>query len=253
MVLSRLAKKLGDTRRAPPSAPPGLRIYAIGDVHGRLDLLDRLSAKIAADLSRATYDRTLAIFLGDLIDRGPDSAGVVGRLESANFPTPIVALRGNHEELLLNFLKDATVLESWRRFGALETLHSYGVDIGAAARGARFEETRRELAAKLPLAHLRFLERTQLTEERGGYFFVHAGVKPQVPLDAQRRDDLLWIREEFLRFEGDYGKFIVHGHTPTPEPEVRGNRINIDTGAFATSVLTALVLEGQEQRFLDTR
>ena len=253
MVLSRLAKKFSEAGRVNPSAPPGLRIYAIGDVHGRLDLLDRLSATIFADMAQAKVERTLAIFLGDLIDRGPESAGVIERLASADFPTPIVALRGNHEELLLTFLNDPSVLDSWRKYGALETLHSYGVDISAASRGARFEEARRALASKLPPAHLRFLEQMPLTEERGGYFFVHAGVRPLVPLDAQRRDDLLWIREEFLRFEGEFGKFIVHGHTPTPEPEVRRNRINIDTGAFATSVLTALVLEGEDQRFLDTR
>ena len=253
MVLSRFSRSVRQSVVARPSTPPGLRIYAVGDVHGRLDLLNQLSAKIATDVASGNAERVVTIFLGDLVDRGPDSSGVVERLASADFPTPIVALRGNHEEWLLSFLKDSAVLEIWRKFGGLETLHSYGVNISRAFRGAGYEEAREEFVSKLPPAHQKFLDNMRACDERGGYFFCHAGVRPLVALDLQRADDLYWIRDDFLRFEGDFGKFIVHGHTPVAVPEIRSNRINIDTGAFATSILTAIVLEGEDRRFLSTR
>ncbi|MDE2579137.1 MAG: serine/threonine protein phosphatase [Hyphomicrobiales bacterium] len=238
--------------RPAPAAPPGLRIYAIGDIHGRSDLLDELAAQIAHDLATSRPQRAVTIFVGDYVDRGPDSAGVIERLSARRFPTPILALRGNHEEVLLNFLRDPNVMENWRKFGGMETLVSYGVDVSAAVRRAGYDDARDAFLERLPPAHLKFLQETHACVTYGDYFFCHAGVRPGVPLNMQKAEDLMWIRSEFMGYEGDFGKVIVHGHTPKPEPEVLPNRINVDTGAFATATLTALVLEGVEQRFLST-
>lgn len=238
---------------APPRAPDGQRIYVVGDVHGRLDLLRNLAAQIARDVSNARNIAATTIFLGDYVDRGADSAGVLEALSAADFPTPIHALRGNHEEVMLRFLADESVLESWRKFGGLETLHSYGVPVADVMRGEGYSEARANLLRALPESHRSFLQSTATSASAGDYFFCHAGVRPGAPLDSQAPDDLLWIREDFLRHEGDYGRIVVHGHTPVEAPEIRSNRINIDTGAYASSNLTALVLEGEERRFLSTR
>jgi serine/threonine protein phosphatase 1 len=234
-----------------PSIPAGRRLYVIGDIHGRLDLLLMLERQIELDLATAP-DEVTTIFLGDYVDRGKDSAGVLEKLSSGSFCTPIVALCGNHEEVFLQFLEDASVLASWRQFGGLETLHSYGVDVSEAMRGVGFDEAQRALADALPTRHREFLDRTLLSFELGDYFFCHAGVRPGVALNAQVRHDLLWSRSEFLDFPGSFGKIVVHGHTPKADPEVRPNRINVDTGAYASSVLTALVIEGEGRRFLST-
>jgi serine/threonine protein phosphatase 1 len=151
------------------------------------------------------------------------------------------------------FFEDEDVLERWRRFGGLEMLHSYRVDVTEATRGAGYERAQKSLAARMPPEHRMFLEQTDLSASYGDYFFCHAGVRPGVPLERQTAEDLLWIREEFLQFKGSWSKTVVHGHTPVRIPEVLPNRINVDTGAFATSALTALVLEGAERRFLSTK
>ncbi|WP_400767624.1 metallophosphoesterase family protein [Methylosinus sporium] len=233
----------------PTVLPPDLRIYAVGDIHGRADLLDTLARRIEAELDAAPVE-TLTIFLGDYIDRGLQSSTVVEWLSRRDFPTPFIALRGNHEEIFMRFLEDESVLEGWRKFGGVETLHSYGVDVSSIMRGRNYEEARRALTSRLPDHHLQFLQETRLTASFGDYFFCHAGVKPGVPLAQQKAEDLLWIREEFLSFEGRWEKMIVHGHTPVSEPDIQPNRINVDTGAFATSVLTAVVLEGDSRRML---
>ncbi|WP_166141614.1 metallophosphoesterase family protein [Methylosinus sp. RM1] len=233
----------------PTRLPPDLRIYAVGDIHGRADLLDKLARRIEEERASAP-SAVLTIFLGDYIDRGLQSSTVVDWLSRGDFPTPFLALRGNHEEIFMRFLEDASVLESWRRFGGIETLHSYGVEVSSIMRGKGYEEARRALSARLPDAHRRFIQETPLTASYGDYFFCHAGAKPGVPLDAQRAEDLLWIREEFLSFRGAWEKMIVHGHTPVSEPDILPNRINVDTGAFATSILTALVLETDSRRML---
>jgi serine/threonine protein phosphatase 1 len=251
MQFSRLTRIFDKKKVAPPSVPEGMRIYAIGDVHGRLDLLTELEHQISRDLATAPAD-VLTIFLGDYVDRGKDSAGVLERLSAVEFCTPICALRGNHEEVFLQFLSDASVLDSWRKFGGLETLHSYGVNVTDAMRGAGFDRAQAALLEALPPHHQQFLEKTRLSFTLGDYFFCHAGAKPGIGLELQTAKDLLWIREEFLRFEGAFGKIIVHGHSPTADPEVKTNRINVDTGAYASSVLTALVLEGETRRFLST-
>ena len=232
-----------------PTLPQDLRVYAVGDIHGRRDLLDTLFGLIQEDLLGAP-STVRTVFLGDYVDRGPDSASVVDRLSRGDAPTPFCALRGNHEEVLLEFLEDESVLESWRKFGGLETLHSYGVDVSEAMRGRGYDKARRALLERMPESHRRFLEATQYFVAEGDYFFVHAGVRPGVPLNRQSTRDLLWIREEFLQSSESRPKMIVHGHTPVSTPEILRNRINIDTGAFATSTLTAVALQGGERRFL---
>lgn len=230
--------------------PPGSRIYVIGDIHGRVDLFDVLWRKIADDLGEGDFREALAVCLGDYIDRGPQSAEVVARLASGRLATPVIALRGNHEAELLAFLKDDSVLENWRRYGGLETLSSYGVDVSEAMRGRGYGAAQASLRRNLPPDHLRFLEQTRLSWSAGGYFFCHAGVRPGVSLELQHDRDLLWIREEFNAYTRPFEKIIVHGHSPSPEPVILPNRICVDTGAYMTGRLTCLVLEGRERRFL---
>jgi serine/threonine protein phosphatase 1 len=245
--------------RKRPSISPGKarvpdrsRIYVVGDVHGRDDLLDNLTSQIAADVQHADCDESLAIFLGDYIDRGPSSAAVIERLSSETFPTKVLLLRGNHEEMLLNFLEDETILDLWRRNGGLETLTSYNVDVKALLRGHGYKLAQQAFRALLPEKHLECLKTMNSHFCLGDYFFCHAGVRPGVSLDNQNDSDLLWIREEFLTSDWDFGKIVVHGHTPVSSPDIRQNRINIDTGAFATNRLTCLVLQGTDRRFFCT-
>jgi serine/threonine protein phosphatase 1 len=195
----------------------------------------------------------VTVFLGDYIDRGPGSKHVLEQLAGGEWPTSIIALAGNHEEFLKDFLDDAGILDFWRTQGGLATLHSYKVDVGRAMAGCDFEEVQAEFTARFPKHHRDFLEALKLSASIGDYFFCHAGVRPGVALDRQNREDLLNIREPFLSSEAEYGKLIVHGHTPAVAPEVRPNRIGIDTAAYATGWLTCLVLEGEHQRFLPRR
>lgn len=232
-----------------PEAPEGMRIYVVGDVHGRDDLLGDVAGAIEGELGSAP-STVLTVLLGDYVDRGPSSASVLERLAGGRFPTPIAALRGNHEQMLLQFLDDPLELESWRRYGGLETLHSYGVDVSAVLRGRGYERARDAFLEALPKGHLEFLSSTRPSAAFGDYFFCHAGVRPGVPLDQQSAEDLMWIRDGFLQFDRSFKKVVVHGHTPVATADFRANRINIDTGAFATSVLTCLALEGAEQRIL---
>jgi serine/threonine protein phosphatase 1 len=234
-------------------APEGLRIYAIGDIHGRADLLDRLAGRIADDLARAPVEDTVTVFVGDYVDRGYDSKDVIERLAREDFPTPIVTLRGNHEDAMLRFLDDPTVLGQWVAFGGQTTLESYGVDVGGEMWRGGAAGVQAAFLANFPAAHRRFLEETGLSVDYGDYFFCHAGVRPHVPLDRQDPGNLMWIRHEFLHFKGDFGKVVVHGHTPHPTVECLPNRINVDTHAFHSGALTAAVLEGAGRRFLDTR
>ena len=232
--------------------PEGLRVYAIGDIHGRLDLLTQMARQIADDLV-ATPDCTpQGVLLGDYIDRGPQSAAVLEYLSSERFPAPFTALRGNHEHMLLHFLDNARFMEFWRSYGGIETVHSFGIDPQRARDPQHFEEARQQLIAALPAASLRFVETTTFRYALGDYFFCHAGVRPGVQLAAQKEEDLISVREPFISSRADHGKIIVHGHTPVERPEVHANRINIDTGAYMTGTLTCLVLEGSMRRFLCT-
>lgn len=231
-------------------APPGARIYAVGDIHGRLDLLARLSNRLRDDMAAKPCDNVTVVLLGDYVDRGPESAGVIDWIMGGGLPAPYIALRGNHEATLLNFLDDDSVLEEWRRFGGLETLGSYGVDVREPMRGRGYSEAQARFREVLPAAHLDFYLGTTFSWSAGDYFFCHAGVRPGVPLAQQAEYDLLWIRDEFNLHTGPYEKIVVHGHTPVGAPESLPNRINVDTGAYATDVLTAVALEGNERRFI---
>lgn len=242
-----------ETRPGPPATlPAGLRIYAFGDVHGRLDLVERLKAAIAADLAAAPVAEALVVGLGDLIDRGPASRGVVDLVSGPGWPTTLVALRGNHEETLLRFLDDPLRHGAfWLRYGGDATLASYGVDRRLLV-GSRpdYRAIRDAFVTTLPPAHLLFLQRLPLTHEAGDYFFVHAGAKHGRPLADQAADDLLWIREGFADRDHVFEKIVVHGHTPVDEPFLGRNRINLDTGAYLTGRLSCLVLEGDARRLI---
>lgn len=240
-----------DVVRPPPRVPEGTRVYAIGDIHGRSDLLDRLHTLIEADFRANPVPEVYRVYLGDYVDRGPDSSGVLTRLIAGEAIGEAKLLRGNHEQMLLQFLEDEASAAGWWRLGGLETLQSYGV-IEGRMRPAAATGLAQEFKLKLPAEHLILIQELEKAATIGDYYFCHAGVRPGVPLDSQDEEDLLWIRGEFLSSTADFGKVVVHGHTPVAEPEFKTNRINIDTGAYATGRLTCLVLEGTEQRILAT-
>lgn len=236
-----------------PSVGAGTVVYAVGDIHGRADLLDRLLARVREDAAARSERRKVLVFLGDYIDRGPESRRVIDLLAAEDPDGPErVFLKGNHEDAMLGFLASPEIGFQWLGFGGAATLRSYGVDPHAAHVDGGFELLRRELARALPLSHRRFLDRLALCHEEGDYLFVHAGVRPGIPLDRQDPDDLIWIRGAFLESREDFGKTVVHGHSIAPLPELRANRIGIDTGAFATGVLTCLVLRGARRAFIQT-
>jgi serine/threonine protein phosphatase 1 len=232
--------------KAKPRIPDGTRIYAIGDVHGRVDLLREMFSAIDDSLISHPIDNVVQVLVGDYIDRGPNSREVIDDLIARARRHTMVCLKGNHENYALQFIADPSVLSEWKQVGGMSTLLSYG--LRPTARDDA--ETRQEISAAfrsiLPESHRRFLQNLPLTYSCGDYFFAHAGVRPGVPLIEQREQDLLWIRDDFLLHEEDFGKIIVHGHTPAKKADVRPNRINIDTGAFATGRLTCLVLQGDE-------
>ena len=230
--------------------PDGQVVYAIGDIHGRADLLARAARAIEKDCAAHPGLSAQTVFLGDYVDRGPDSAGVLARLTAADFPTPIVTLMGNHEFVMREVLQQPQIISRWKEFGALETLFSYGIDIQAVRAGGDPERVRDALLARIDPAQIGFLEGLRLTHSVGGYFFCHAGVRPGIPLEHQVIDDLIWIREPFLSSREMFGKVVVHGHTPSELPELKPNRINIDTGAYITGRLTCVRLSGLDVQFL---
>jgi serine/threonine protein phosphatase 1 len=239
-------------RAGKPAArlPDGIRIYAIGDVHGRVDLLDQVFSRIDADLAAKPTRRAVHVFLGDYVDRGPASRGVLDRLIDRSYSHESVFLMGNHEVMFLEFLRNPEALKNWRQYGGLDTLMSYGLTAPFKANAEQLAGLAAALDRAMPDEHHWFLNQLVPSFSCGDFFFVHAGVRPGVPLADQRQEDLLWIREEFLEHEGGFGKIIVHGHTPAPEPEIRSNRINIDTGAYATGRLTCLILERDQMWFI---
>jgi serine/threonine protein phosphatase 1 len=236
-------KLTSQIKRTSPRLPDRARIYAIGDVHGRADLLDQTLLRIDADLATYPGCRPMQVFLGDYIDRGPSSRAVLDRLIDRSRTHEIVCLRGNHETYLFEFLQNPAVLADWRRLGGLETLMSYGLEPSMKADMAEQLELAKALEVSLPKHHRQFLRSLRTSFSCGDFFFVHAGVRPGIPLEQQREEDLLWIRDDFLLCEDDFGKIVVHGHTPVREPDIRPNRINIDTGAYATGRLTCLIIE----------
>ena len=225
------------------------RLYVIGDIHGRLDLLERLIEKISHDAA-GHESRSLTVTLGDYVDRGPDSRDVLDRLRQNPFATAYVPLKGNHEAMLEAFLRDPGFGAHWRYNGGLETLTSFGIPVEPLMRGRDFDQAAAQLDAALTPAQRNFLASLRLSFSHGKYFMCHAGIRPGVAFERQADEDLLWIRDEFLMSTMDFGKVVVHGHTPVDEPEVLPNRINIDTGAFATGRLTCVVLEGSAHRLI---
>jgi Calcineurin-like phosphoesterase len=248
--LKRLGKKAPAAAAIERRVPDGMRVYCVGDIHGRDDLLRQMAKQVEADLEPSSFEEAVTVFLGDYVDRGLGSMRVVEQLACGQWPTSVIALAGNHEDLLMAFLKDEGVIESWRNLGGLETLHSYGVNVGPAMAKRDFGGVQAAFAACFPELHRQFLERLKDSITIGDYFFCHAGVRPGVPLDRQDRNDLLTIRDTFLASKLEHGKLVVHGHTPSLVPEIRFNRIGIDTAGYATGRLTCLVLEKNQQRFL---
>ena len=248
------AIRRSDWSPAPGRAPEGERVFAIGDVHGRLDLLQMLVAAIEEEQQSLPPARPTLVFLGDYVDRGPDSRAVIDRLVERPLPAfERVHLRGNHEDWFESFLTDTSVGPSWLYCGGVETLASYGVHAAPGEdESALLLTLQAELAAALPESHRAFLRALESYRAIGGYLFVHAGVRPGVPLARQSPDDLYWIRDSFLRASEDHGHVVVHGHTIVNEAEVRANRIGIDTGAFVSNVLTCLVLEADRYRLIQT-
>jgi serine/threonine protein phosphatase 1 len=252
MFLRKLLNGLsGSPAPKVPRGKAGARAYAVGDVHGCLDLLNQLLAKIEADLERDPVSEAFLVFVGDLIDRGPDSSGVIDRLRRYSHPRlrPIF-LTGNHEEYFLRALAcEPGVLDTWLSYGGKECVMSYGLSpdqLVTMPEGEALLMLRRTV----PEGHRRFLKSFGDTFRFGDYLFVHAGIRPGLALEEQSRSDLRWIRQPFLDDGGDHGFVVVHGHTIVKEVEERVNRIGIDTGAYRTGVLTALVVDGAKRRFI---
>lgn len=235
-----------------PAVPAGQRIYAVGDIHGRLDLLDQILGLIRADAKGADVSDIVVLLLGDLIDRGPDSAGVVARaMEPLDFGR-IIALTGNHEAAMLDALDgDRDMLRLWLRNGGDIALASWGVTADMVKTLSSVDLLE---AIRIAIPHEQFawLSRCPLSFASGDYYFVHAGIRPGIKFDRQSRDDMLWIREEFLESSRMHGAMIVHGHSVSATVEELPNRIGLDTGAYATGTLTAMGLEGTHRWLLQT-
>lgn len=231
------------------SVPAGQRVYAIGDIHGRLDLFEQLLDVIEADDAARGPADTRLVLLGDLIDRGPDSCGVVERAMALMQSGKVRVLAGNHEEMLLGSLADDETLRHFLRHGGKETMFSYGLtpeDYGKA----KLDLLRERLGELVPASHIAFFRAMENQIIYGDYLFVHAGIRPDMPLEKQLLSDLRWIRREFLDHDQPHSHIVIHGHTIAEEPVVRPNRIGIDTGAFASGRLTAIGLEANERWFL---
>jgi serine/threonine protein phosphatase 1 len=231
--------------------PPGQRVYAVGDIHGRLDLFTALVDAIEADDAARGPAETTIILLGDLVDRGPDSAGVIAAARALGQRRRLRMLSGNHEEMMLDGMENAEILRHFLRHGGRETLLSYPVD-HATYRELTVEETRQLMPGLIPAEDLALLRGMEDMIVMGDYLFVHAGIRPGLPLAEQKPSDLRWIREPFLTSNEDLGWCVVHGHTITDEPVVRHNRIGIDTGAYMSGRLTALGIEGTSRWLIAT-
>jgi serine/threonine protein phosphatase 1 len=237
-----------------PRVPDGQRVYAIGDIHGRDDLFATLIDMIAADDHARTPADTTLILLGDLVDRGPDSASVVERaIQLTRLWPRFHWLTGNHEEVFVEALDggDTSHLRFFIKIGGAATIHSYGIT-GDAYRAMDFAELAEALRAAVPKSHREFLRSGEDMVRIGDYLFVHAGIRPKVAIENQSPSDLRWIRHEFLNHAGDHGAVVVHGHSIAVEVDCPGNRIGIDTGAYETGVLTAIGLDGTDRWFLAT-
>ncbi len=237
-----------------PRVPEDCRVYAIGDIHGRADLLGRLHGQILDDAKTAPDLRKVVVYVGDYIDRGPDSFDVNdGLIEQPLEGFERHYLKGNHEDMMIAFLETGNYGETWIMNGGRNTLDSYGIGLWDLLSDLRdLEKARDKLRQAIPESHWKFLTGLEMHHAEGDYLFVHAGLRPGVALRDQNEFDLMWIREDFLYSDADLGHLVVHGHTSYPEPEIRPNRIGIDTGAWRSNRLTALVLEADTRRFLRT-
>lgn len=230
------------------SIPPGVRVYAIGDVHGRSDLLDRLFAEIGEDVERSPAERIVELFIGDYVDRGPDSAGVIERAMTPHDGRERVCLMGNHEDAMIAAMQHGSQMDRWLAIGGEATLRAYGIDVAEYLHDPQALQPL--LHSVVPRQHVEFLDRLEVSHRIGGTLFVHAGIRPGVPIEDQERHDMIWIRDEFLDHAGPFPLHVVHGHTPVSVPEARRWRTNIDTGAVYGGALSAAVLEGSAVRFL---
>lgn len=233
--------------------PEGIRIYAIGDVHGRLDLLESMHEQIRADIMAATPPDWRILHLGDYTDRGPASKDVLDFLIAAQaLDRRIISLMGNHDWGVLDFLADPNPYGLFATNGGAETARSYGVELGFSS-DAALRQGHAEFSSAMPPEHVAFLRALPRSVTFGDFFFCHAGVRPGVPLDRQNPEDLIWIRDAFLDHPLLYEKVVVHGHTPCAEPELMPNRINVDTGAFFSGRLSAVVIDGTEKMLMEVR
>jgi serine/threonine protein phosphatase 1 len=245
-----LSRLFGPQGRVPDSET----VYAIGDIHGRLDLLSQLHDMIERELASAPRGlNATVVYLGDYLDRGPESKGVIDRL----LDRPIegarsIFLKGNHEDAMLRFLRGESGAEGWLAIGGDMTARSYGVSLGARTETLSPGAIRARLIEAVPQKHLAFLQGLRLSHEVGDYFFVHAGIRPDRPLEDQDPMDLLWIRREFLQSRQRHGKIVVHGHSAGRTVVEKSNRICVDTAAYATGHLTCVVLENDRRRFIST-
>lgn len=241
--------------RQPPGAqaPPGVRVYAIGDIHGRLDLFRALAGAIERDDRARGAADTTTVLLGDLVDRGPSSSGVVGFARAWGERRRVRILMGNHEQMFLQSLGDERVFRSFMRFGGKETALSYPVDRAAFLVAAERDPAAAQamLRAAVPAADLAFIGAFEAMVRIGDYLFVHAGIQPGLPLELQGPVELCWIREPFLSDTSDHGCIVVHGHTITERPDIRENRIGLDTGAFLSGRLTAMGFEGRQRWLIE--
>ncbi|MBM3604601.1 MAG: serine/threonine protein phosphatase [Alphaproteobacteria bacterium] len=230
------------------------RVYAIGDIHGRLDLLQSLEKAILQDMGARPVARAAICYLGDYIDRGPASAEVLAHLATPKADgISRVFLKGNHDERLLAFLVSPDKYgPDWVRYGGREALRSFGIEVSLEPDDREWQRVSDSLSNALGHAEKNFLRHLRLAFCWRNYLFVHAGINPDMPMTAQPCHDLMWIRDAFLESDRDYGRIIVHGHTISAEPDVQMNRIGIDTGAYSSGRLTCLILDDAGQNFIST-
>jgi serine/threonine protein phosphatase 1 len=236
------------SRSVTASAPADTRIYAVGDVHGRADLLSEITARIDDDIRRRPIAHTVEVYLGDYIDRGPDSKTVMDLLAVRLVANHAVCLRGNHEAVLEGFLQDSAILPYWLQLGGMQTLASYGIELHDENETAI--DLHHRFVNAFPRAHELVMQCLRTHFCCGDFLFVHAGIRPNIPIEQQDANDLIWIRHEFLDSTQSHERFVVHGHTPVPHPDIRHNRINIDTCAWRTGTLTCIAIEGSTILFL---
>ena len=246
-------RNLFGSRHEPhrPSVPDGTRYYVVGDIHGRLDLFEALIKAIEKDDAASPDADTHIILLGDLVDRGADSAGVIKRARKWQKKRNVRVLAGNHEEMFLQAFEKPDILRHFLKHGGRETIMSYGVS-KKQFNAMTLEELFEFLPKLISKKERDYIASFEEMIVAGDYLFVHAGIDPSKPIEAQKRGDLLWIRDRFLSHQGPLEKVVVHGHTIFDEVEDCGYRIGIDTGAFRSGVLTALVLEGTDRRVIQT-